>query len=148
MKHSDYAVMFTLHSAYTPLPSAAVALMVQVPVAIPFTTPFLSTWATAPLLVDQMSFLMVAVAGAMAAVREAVALTLTDNVEADKVIAVIGVGGARGPVPLNDMLPLLRLARSALMSACVHKALPISLGITDRYSKIVGENGQIFILIT
>ena len=65
MENSDYAVIVTPHSAYTPLPSAAVALMVQVPVAIPFTTPFLLTWATLPLLVLHITFLMEAVEGAM-----------------------------------------------------------------------------------
>lgn len=65
MKNNDYVVMVTLHSAYTPLPSAAVALMVQVPAAIPFTTPLLLTWATLPLLVLHITFLMVAAEGAM-----------------------------------------------------------------------------------
>lgn len=64
MKNSNYVVMVTLHSAYTPLPSAAVALMVQVPGAIPLTTPFF-TWATLPLLVLHITFLMVAAEGDM-----------------------------------------------------------------------------------
>ena len=59
-------------------PSCVVTVMVQVPAATPVTTPVVLTVAIAELLVDQVTFLFVALDGVMVAVSCVVAPTFTD----------------------------------------------------------------------
>ena len=70
----------TAHEACFPLPSLAVAVMVQLPTETPVTTPLLFTVATPVLLLVHVTDLFVASDGEIVAVNCAVALIFTYKV--------------------------------------------------------------------
>ena len=80
----------TLHVAFFPEPSAAFAVIVAVPGAIAFTTPFAETVATFLLLDVQLNVLLVADAGATVAVRVLLLPSVIVSVAAESLIEVTG----------------------------------------------------------
>ena len=81
----------TMHDAERLLPSAVVAVIVAVPIALAVTFPLASTVATMLLLLLQVTALLVVFSGLMVAVRVNVSSTITSLLVASRVIDVASI---------------------------------------------------------
>jgi len=108
----ELPVIVAVKDALLPLVSAALAVIVAVPAETPVTVPLELTVATLVLLLDQVTFLLVAFVGATVAVTALVDPAAREKFPVLKVIPVTstvdGVEGVDGVVVVPPPLVLLR----------------------------------------